>query len=256
MLATASSPNKMTPEEIRHRMAELFAQQLAASPTDYLRYHASAQAIASRVNSFIEYRDFLPTSGRILDWGCHHAPDAAMVRMNAGGRSISLTGCDFMSPGSYPVFWGYSGLDFVKLEHTLKLPFDDDTFDCIIGGAALEHTAQDYESLKELYRILKTDGHLIITHLPNRFSYVEFAARNFRKTAFHRRLYSVSEFSTLLKRTGFYPLKIKRHRILPTNSLQSLTRILSRYEPAIDRIWPLNIFCGDILAVSKKVSSM
>jgi SAM-dependent methyltransferase len=255
-MLSPSPPNEVVAKELRQMLAKLYADQIAASPNDYIRYHASDQAIASRVNSFIEYRDFIPTSGRVLDWGCQHAPDACMVRATIGQKDIALTGCDFLSPDRYPVFWDYSGIDFVRLTNNIKIPFDDETFDCVIAAGALEHTAQDYESLKELYRILKTDGHLIITHLPNRFSYVEFAARNFRKAAFHRRLYSVSEMSTLLKRTGFYPVKVKRHRFLPSNSLQSLTRRLSMYEPAIDRIWPLNLVCGDILAVSQKVSSM
>lgn len=243
-------------KEIEGILAGLYAEQIARSPTDYLRYHSTEQAIASRVHSFIEYRDFLPAAGRILDWGCHHAPDSAMVRAHAGGNAISLTGCDFMAPGSFPAFWDYSGLDFVKLEHTCRLPFEDDAFDCIIAAAALEHTAQDYESLKELYRVLKTDGRLIITHLPNSLSYVEFAARHFRKTGFHRRLYSPAELSTLLKRTGFFPLKLKRHRLLPTNSFQKITKAISRAEPFLDRLWPINLFCGDIMSVAVKVASM
>lgn len=243
-------------EEIRAALAALYAEQIAAAPSDYLRYHASPQAVASRVDSFMNYREFLPASGRILDWGCHHAPDSAMVRMNASASEVSITGCDFVAPDSFPVFWGYSGLDYAKLEHIVKLPFENGSFDCIIAGAALEHTAHDYESLKELYRVLKTGGRLIVTHLPNRFSYVEFAARNFRKSGFHRRLYSVSEFSMLLGRTGFYPLTIKRHRILPSQYLKPLTKAFSCYEPSIERIWPINLFCSDILAVAEKVDSM
>jgi hypothetical protein len=64
---------------------------------------------------------------------------------------------------------------------------------------ALEHTAMGYKSLKKLFRILKPDGHLIITYLPNRFSYTEFLARNLKKRDFHRRLFTIGEAFSMLK---------------------------------------------------------
>lgn len=246
----------MNAAELRGLLARLYADQMTDAPgDDYIRYHASEQAISARVNSFLEYQEHLP-SGHILDWGCQHAPDACMVRATSAGKSISLTGCDFLPADRYPTFWNYCDLDFVTINHHISLPFEDGTFDGIIGGGVLEHTAMDYESLKELYRVLKPNGTLIITHLPNRYSYVEFVARNIRKKNFHRRLYSVSEISTLLKRTGFYPEKVQRHRLLPTNSLRSITRTLSNFERILDRAWPLNYLCGDILIVAKKVDGM
>jgi len=255
MLAIVEAP-QVGARELRDGLSDLFARQLAKSHGDYIQYHSSKQAIASKVNSFLEYKDYLPQDGRILDWGCHHAPDSAMIRMSSGPNQPKITGCDFLEPDRYKIFWDFSGIEYIRLNHITRLPFEDNSFDCIVGSGALEHTARDYESLKELYRVLKTDGHLIITHLPNRFSYVEFAARHFRKSGFHRRLYSVSEISTLLKRSGFYPVKLRRHRILPTQSFSAVISVLSRYETTLDRIWPLNLLCGDILGVAQKVDSM
>ena len=72
-------------------------------------------------------------------------------------------------------------MEFVPLSDHATLPFDNNSFDCVIGSGVLEHVAMDYESLKEIYRILKPDGRLIITFLPNKFSYAEFMVRNFGK---------------------------------------------------------------------------
>jgi SAM-dependent methyltransferase len=246
--------NAQLKEHLRAVLTGLFDQQLLVAPDEYLRYHSSRQAIASRVESFLAYKDFLPESGRILDWGCHYAPDACMVRATLG-KSISLVGCDFvLNTRPYGVFWDYSEIQYFQLSEPVALPFAEDNFDCVIGGGVLEHTAMDYESLKELYRILKPDGTLILTYLPNALSYAEFVGREIRKRDFHLRRYSPSSISSMLKHAGFNPVKVRRYRFLPTNALQSITRRLSQFEPVIDRIWPFNLFCGDILAISKKVT--
>lgn len=239
---------------LRETLARLYEEQLAVTPSDYIRYHSSPQAIASRVNSFLVYQAYLPTNGRVLDWGCQHAPDATMVQSLNNG--LELIGCDFLEPMAYEKFWKQANMRFVVLDHHVTLPFDTESFDCVIGGGVLEHVAMDYELLKELFRIIKPGGRLIITHLPNWLSYSECLARIQRKADFHRRLYSPAGISAMLKHTGFYPLKIQRHRFLPTNSLRSITKHLSAYELEIDRLWPLSLFSGDIIAIAERVRFM
>ncbi len=238
-------------------LKSLFEKRLRISPNDYIRYHSSDQAIASHARSFLRYCEFLPESGRILDWGCQHAPDSCMIRATFGAK-LSLVGCDFpegLPADRYPAFWDYCGMEFVPLSDHTALPFDANSFDCVIGSGVLEHVAMDYESLKELYRILKSDGRLIIAFLPNKFSYAEFMARNFGKSG-HQRLYAKSKISSMLKSTGFRPLKIQRRHLLPSNSLKSITRMLTRYEQRIESIWPLNVFCATLLVVAQKVRTM
>lgn len=243
----------MDTNQLKSLLERLYREQLENSSNEYLKYHASKQAICSKVNSFLGYKDFIPSTGRILDWGCQHGSDSCMVRATLPVKDVSLVGCDFLSPNHYPIFWSFSGIEFVQLNDPVKLPFHDSSFDCVIGGGVLEHTAMDYESLKEIYRILKPNGNLIITYLPNKYSYTEFFSREFMKRDFHRRLYTTSGISSMLKHTGFYPLMIRRHRFLPSNRFRAVTRIFSPYELLIDRVWPLNLFSGDILAISKKM---
>ncbi len=238
-------------------LKSLFEKQLRISPNDYIRYHSSDQAIASHARSFLRYREFLPESGRILDWGCQHAPDSCMIRATFGAK-LSLVGCDFpegLPPDRYPAFWDYCGMEFVPLSYHAALPFDDHSFDCVIGSGVLEHVAMYYESLKELYRILKPNGRLIIANLPNKFSCAEFMSRNFGKGG-HQRLYTKSKISSMLKSAGFLPLMIKRRHLLPSSRLKPMTRMLSRYEQRIESIWPLNFFCATLLAVGQKVRTL
>jgi len=254
-MGTKVSLNSEQAQILRRTLAVLYTEQLATCPNEYLRYHSSQQAIVARVNSFLAYQSFLPASGRVLDWGCQHAPDAAMVS-TLKTRKLTLIGCDFPTPVTYDRFWNYARLEFVPLEHHINLPFDDESFDCVIGAGALEHTAMDYRSLEELFRILKPNGRLIITHLPNRFSYTEFLARHLTKRNFHRRLYTVSGIGAMLKHNGFYPLSVRRHRFLPTNTLRSTARLLSPLEPLFERVWPLRLLCGDIIVIAERVNMM
>ena len=60
-----------------------------------------------------------------------------------------------MEPDLYEAFFEYSGLRYRRLEHSNLLPYEDSTFDMVIASGVLEHVPMDYESLKELYRVLK-----------------------------------------------------------------------------------------------------
>src|SRR5262249_47334019 len=73
----------------------------------------------------------------------------------------------------------------------------------------LEHVAMDYESLKELYRVLKLDGLLILTYLPNRWSFREWL-RRVRGQDYHRRRYGLNEARRLLQRCRLDPIGARR----------------------------------------------
>src|SRR4051812_37448356 len=90
-------------------LARLYAEQLALTPeVAYLRSHARPKVIAGQVAVFDWYRRLLPASGRVLDWGCNHAPDSCLVREWAGDR-FELHGCDFQEPNGYAAFHHFAG---------------------------------------------------------------------------------------------------------------------------------------------------
>jgi SAM-dependent methyltransferase len=186
----------------------LYRQQEQLAPEAYLGDHGGGRQVLNHVHTFRWYAPYLPAGGAVLDWGCRHAPDSCLLR-TAFGDAFELHGCDFVEPEQYRAFRDHSGVAYTKLNHPWVLPFDTHAFDVVIGSGTLEHTALDYESLKELYRVLKNDGLLVISYLPNVWSYREFVQRVIRKRAFHRRLYHMGEFVTLLKRAGFYPLDVR-----------------------------------------------
>src|SRR4029434_2720414 len=96
----------------------------------------------------------------------------------------------------------------------LTLPYADESFDAVVGSGALEHTAMDGESLKELYRVLKPNGLLVVTFLPHAYSWDEWRRRS-RSGDLHRRLYTRRGFARLLLEHGLVPEQIELQGFVP-----------------------------------------
>lgn len=88
--------------------------------------------------------------GRILDLGCGDQPYAKIAER-----------------GNFQ----YLGVD-LSLEHlplpdvcadSLRLPFRDSTFDTILSTQVIEHVADPSEMMREIRRVLKPSGHVIMT---------------------------------------------------------------------------------------------
>ena len=186
-------------------LRQLYEAQLEASPDDeYLRAHADPRFMRGNVLVFQFYRQYLPAQGRILDWGCRHAPDACMIRSELGD-GVQLDGCDTVEPDLYPSFWNYARLNYARLDHPVCLPYADGSFDAVVASGTLEHTAMDYESLKELHRVIRLGAHLVITYLPNRWSIAEWYLRRRHPGSAHVRVYRREQIRRLLLHAGFRP---------------------------------------------------
>ena len=193
-----------------------------------------------------------------LEWGCQHAPDSCLLHCSYGKR-FPLHGCDFVPPDRYLHFYNYAGLSYTLLQDVVKIPYVSDSFEAIIASGVLEHVAMDYESLKEIYRILKPDGVLIISYLPNWLSVNEWFRRVIRKQAFHRRLYRMSGTRQLLKRAGFCPVHARHHIFLRDRILENvpLDTLLPTFNNLLTTLLlPPNLFSSVLRIVARKVTCM
>jgi SAM-dependent methyltransferase len=257
----AANPEGASRKTLHGVLADLYADELGnedAVDRAYLGIHAIPEFIRDQVRTFEWYRRHLPRSGRVLDWGCRHAPDSCLLRTTFGER-LRLFGCDFQEPMLYPAFHSYSRLDYTQVSHPLELPYEDNSFDVVIGAGVLEHTALDYDSLRQLYRVLKPDGKLIVYYLPNYWSIQEWYRRTVRKEAFHRRLYRLPTVLETIKHFGFYPLEGGYHdtgfweRKLGLLGSEPLAR---RAGGALQRAFPLRLLRTTIRFVATKVTAM
>jgi SAM-dependent methyltransferase len=217
---------------------------------EYLRVHATHSSIARQVDVVERYLRSIPSGAKVLDWGCHHAPDSCLLR-DALGDDVTLHGCDFDPPGRYPAFHGFARLAYRQLNHPITLPYEPETFDAVISSGVLEHAAMDYESPNELHRVLKENGTLVITFLPNRLSFSEWAARQRGMNA-HRRLYGLGKAVRMLLHHGFYPRVARYHQFIPAHHYQTALGRLWPVNDALERLWPLKLFCANIMIVAEK----
>lgn len=70
------------------------------------------------------------------------------------------------------------------------LPYPDESFDCVISFQVIEHIAKDFEFVKEIHRVLRPNGRLILT-TPN-------APMSLTRNPWHIREYRVEELQNLL----------------------------------------------------------
>jgi SAM-dependent methyltransferase len=189
---------------------ELYGKELAHDPTNaYLLDHAATSSVAAQATMFRWYWPWIKDAHAVLDWGCQHGPDSAMLRHahDAIGTSpaVSIFGCDLPTDASYPNFREASGLQYLTLTSVQSLPYADSRFDAVIASGVLEHVAFDVDSLRELYRVLRPSGRLVITFLPNALSLEEFQRRR-HAGGHHERVYRRRAARDLLLHNGFRPI--------------------------------------------------
>ena len=115
-----------------------------------------------------------------------------------------------------------------------KLPFNNDFFDAIVMSEVMEHLPDEINGMKEVRRVLKKNGRIVLS-VPN-INYPFFwdpinwilqrILRTHIKSGFwagiwnqHLRLYSDENLKSVLKKSGFTMIRIKKltHYCLPFN---------------------------------------
>lgn len=195
----------------------------------------------------------------VLDWGCRHGVFAWLARADLGPQA-QLHGCDLCAPEQYGAFHAATGLHYRQLAHPWRLPYDDASFDAVIGGGTLEHVPNDGESLTELWRVLRPGGRLLLTHVPNAASASEWLSRRFYPANAHPRRYRPAWLRAQLLHKGFMPTAWGYHQFMPASLPKAqarprLARALERLyalNGPLERLWPLNRLSATFWLVAEK----
>ncbi|MBU1661135.1 MAG: class I SAM-dependent methyltransferase, partial [Chloroflexi bacterium] len=98
----------------------------------------------------------LPVSGALLDAGGGTGRISQFMRDKAAPVVVADLSCEMLRQANAKV-----GLQ-TTCSHTEKLPFSDATFERVIMVDALHHVCNQAETARELWRILKPGGRLVI----------------------------------------------------------------------------------------------
>lgn len=144
-----------------------------------------------RVRTALEY-----TKGRLLDIGCGNNRLVQQYRASGGDG----TGVDV-----YP----WPGVDLV-VDDSANLPFDDGSFDTITFVACLNHIPNREAVLTEARRLLRPDGHVVLTSLTPLLSriwhaYAFWDADQHERGMAEGEVYGFTheELTAILERNGF-----------------------------------------------------
>lgn len=130
------------------------------------------------------------------------------------------------------IHWPNENKNACCLVNEDSLPFSSDSIERILLIHSLEHAENVHTYLREIWRILASNGRVLII-VPNRRG---IWAR-IEETPFgHGNPYTMSQLTKLLKENKFTPLRSSRSLYsLPTHSrvLKSLSKILEKMGPSI-----------------------
>ena len=128
---------------------------------------------------------------RILDVGCGTGANLLMLSKYGEAEGVDISE-DALA------FCRERGLDKVKLGAGEELPYEDDTFDLVTAFDVVEHMDDDLAGLKEMRRVLRPGGHVLI-FVPT-FMFLWGLQDDVSN---HRRRYRLPELRRVLEKAGF-----------------------------------------------------
>jgi len=123
------------------------------------------------------------------------------------------------------------GLQNVRLGEAGKLPFDDGSFDLVTALDVVEHLDDDAAAFREMRRVLRPGGHLLVTVPAHKFLWGDQDEVNL-----HKRRYGAGELHDRLVASGFELVRLSYMNALlfaPIATIRFLRRLERRVRPKI-----------------------
>lgn len=136
----------------------------------YEYYTSSLESAKMYVEHFSKYLSL--KDKKILDWGC--GPGRIIRHLpNIIGNGCEYFGTDYNTNSIDWCSKNLTGMQFNKNSLKAHLPYSDNFFDIIYGISILTHLSEQlhYDWHKELYRILKPNGIMLLTTQGDNFKF-------------------------------------------------------------------------------------
>lgn len=151
--------------------------------------------------------------GRLLDIGCANGDFSEPLVENG----FDCFGLEIMEEGILES--QKKGIKVSRGSFLERFPFGDNYFDVVFAGEVIEHTVDDENFLKEVSRVLKKDGVLILTtpnlvSFGNRLLMLFGEMPRFAYSEFHYRIYNKKLIANKIKIAGFRVEKFESNYVL------------------------------------------
>lgn len=201
-------------------------------------YEKFAEDFDSKVNMYdtlkrvdVFYNDLLKnedlTNKKILDAGC----GTGWFSAEACRRGANVTSMDL---GEGLLRQVAKKCDSKRVVGSiLEMPFDDNTFDYVVSSEVIEHTPNPPQAIKEIYRVLRPGG-IVILSTPNQFWYFSLRIANALNIRPYQGLENWSKWGKLKKTfqsNGFAVSNIQGIHLFPF--------VVSFLNPLLDLFHPL-----------------
>lgn len=122
----------------------------------------------------------------ILDYGCGDGQFISKLTK----KSKKLFACDTLKDFITSASTRYKHVKFILIKPNKRLPFKNDSFNIITLLEVLEHVGDEKKMIKELHRVIKPDG-LLVLSVPNKgiVSFLDKSNLKFRFPILHKLLY-------------------------------------------------------------------
>lgn len=127
---------------MRQSLPRLSGVKLRKKNPDYIHLYFLMRDIKEAIENF--------ATGHLLDLGCGNKPYKNWYQQ----KTSSSIGCDAIQSTENVV-------DTICLASAL--PFESNSFDTILSTQVLEHVFEQQEMINESYRVLKSNGHIVLT---------------------------------------------------------------------------------------------
>ena len=190
----------------RNEAPELLQFGSLAAAHQYSRLHAL-------------WRRHVPPGASVLDWGAGNGHFSYFLARN-GWR---VTGFSF-EPFVFERWLEAPAYRFVagSPADPVRLPFRDGEFDAVASIGVLEHVretgGEESASLAEIARVLRPGGVFVAYHFPNRWSWIDRAARLLPDKHIHHWRYTRGDIRRLVGNAGLELIETRRYGVLPRNN--------------------------------------
>ncbi len=159
---------------------------------------------------------------RILDVGCG---TGTMLTYLASYGKVEGVDIDEEAIG----YCRERGLEDVRLGEAANLPFGDGSFDLVTALDVVEHLEDDVAAFREMKRVLRPGGHILVTVPAHRFLWGDQDEVNM-----HKRRYVARELRDRLAESGFDVVRVSYMNALlfaPIAAARLLRRLEHRVRP-------------------------